>query len=155
MKSAAAAASKKAAKQAAKEAAKKAGKKVKKVKKPVKQQYRAFTRGNFRHNLTIYSQRCVIATCQAHHLLPVRFEKNFKQAGINPHHPKHGRWWTAEPGAANNHPSKAAEYNRKWAAFFDDLGWNDLTSAGRKKKKKQILKFAKKLDNTYKKFYRC
>lgn len=143
------AATKKGAKSAAKKAAQASGKKVKKVKKPKRIRYRSFTRANFRHNLYVCTELHLVG-CDAHHTMPVKFEKQFRRAGINIHHPKWGRWWISVPGLENNHASMARRYNRHWERCFAKLADRGLDVT-----KKRVLEKRTALDRKYSQYYRC
>src|SRR5690606_6974637 len=74
--------------------------------------YKAFTKENFRENLGRMTGG-IPEGAHAHHVLPVKFEKNFRKAGINIHEPRFGTWWQA--GA---HKAAARGYNARWREFF-------------------------------------
>ncbi len=96
-----------------------AGKWVKKPPNPTKtiivpQAFRAYTNGNFRHNLMVLTGRAPPNTVQAHHVLPVKLREFFdKYYGINIHEPRFGAWWNRV-----EHQHTALEYNNKWEAFL-------------------------------------
>ena len=137
---------KKAAKKAAKkQVAKQTKKKVTSTKKPTKLKYRSHTKANLRHNLKVKTGKNP-KHCQAHHTMPVKYQRDFKKAGINIHHPKHAEWWNSKKGLKNNHQSLARKYNNEWGKFFDK---------NKKPTKKQILNKRVQLHNKYKKYYRC
>ena len=78
--------------------------------------------------------------------MPVKYQRDFKEAGINIHHPKYAEWWNSKKGLKNNHQSLARKYNNEWGKFFDK---------NKKPTKKQILNKRVQLHNKYKKYYRC
>ncbi len=144
------AATKAAAKRAAVAAAKKLyAKKPIKASAPKKATYRSKTQSNARHNLIVRTGKAP-KNCQAHHTMPIKFVSAFAQAGINIHDAKYLLWWTSKKGVKGNHASKAAEYNRKWQAFFDQF-----RRTGDKPTKAAILKQQAKMKKAYAKFYRC
>lgn len=139
-----------AAKRAAVAAAKKAyGKKSVKASAPKKAKYRSKTRANARHNLVVRTGKNPKG-CQAHHTMPIKFLPRFAAAGINIHDAKYLLWWTSKKGLKGNHASKAAEYNRKWQAFFDQF-----YRYGERPTKAAILKQQKKMKKAYAALYRC
>lgn len=71
------------------------------------------TRENFRKNLQIYTQQAGTDR-DAHHVLPVAHETQFRSAGIeNIHSPIYGAW--VDPTA---HHKWSYEYNQRWDTFF-------------------------------------
>ncbi len=59
---------------------------------------------------------------EAHHTLPVKFESNFNEIGININDPKYGEW--VEQSA---HRKSARQYNSKWQTFFETYKNEGLT----------------------------
>lgn len=122
---------------------------VKSVKDPKEMNYRSFTRSNFKHNL----QRRTAKNppyCQAHHMMPVKFETQFKLADYNIHDPKYGRWWISKKGLEGNHQSLASKYNSEWENYFRSLAKQNkrITHQGVEWKRRQ-------LNAKYRKWYRC
>jgi RHS repeat-associated protein len=76
---------------------------------------------------------------QAHHDLPKKFAERFKQAGLDPESPEHGRW--VEGGKLGDHQRWSKEFNDAWERFFGQPGErtkeeilqlrDDLRSSGR------------------------
>lgn len=74
--------------------------------------FKAFTQDNFRENLRRLTGG-IPAGAHAHHVLPVKFEKQCQAAGINIHEPRFGAWWEASAHLKAKEP-----YNARWTAFF-------------------------------------
>ncbi len=55
---------------------------------------------------------------QAHHVFPLKYQKDFRDLGINVNDPRFGAWWAREP-----HQSASRAINDAWGKFFD-LGGN-------------------------------
>lgn len=139
-----------AAKQAAIQAAKKAGhttaKKV--AGEATKAAMKSKTFGNSRHNLSARTGKSP-KNCQAHHVMPTKFAKDFGKAGINNNDPVYLVWWNSTKGKTNNHGSKAKAYNAEWQKFFDSFPRSKSPT------RQQVLKQFTKMDNKYRKFYQC
>lgn len=144
------AATRSAAKSSAKRiAANRYKKPVSAVKDPKAMNYRSFTRSNFKHNLQRRTAKNPL-NCQAHHMMPVKFETQFKLADYNIHDPKYGRWWISKTGLTGNHQSLASKYNSEWENYFRSLAKQNkrITHAGVRWKRVQ-------LNAKYRKWYRC
>lgn len=80
------------------------------------QKFLKFTRDNFRENLARLTGKNPEGF-EAHHTLPVKFERDFKDAGINIHDPKYGVWVRI-----GQHRSMSRAYNKEWERFFRKHG---------------------------------
>ncbi len=76
--------------------------------------FRAFTSGNFRHNL---AKRTGMNPqgMEAHHMLPQKFKREFREAGIEINDPKYGKWVEM-----HEHRKGAYQYNQQWEEFFKE-----------------------------------
>jgi len=75
--------------------------------------YRAFTLGNFRHNLEVLTGR-MPNNAHAHHVFPQQLEPQFNRLGIkNIHEPRFGAWWNAHA-----HQVKSYQYAKEWEVFL-------------------------------------
>jgi hypothetical protein len=74
----------------------------------------SFTRRNFRDNL---AEKTGIepADAHAHHNLPIKHEREFRQAGINIHDPAFGSWREKQ-----SHLRSGKAFNDRWSGFFED-----------------------------------
>jgi hypothetical protein len=100
--------------------------------------YRSSIRANIRYNLSTKTGYTKIES-DAHHVMPVKFEPQFRARGINIHEAKNLRWWYKY-----SHRSKAAAYNREWATYFRR---NPTAS------KQQVLNKARAMDRKWSKYY--
>ena len=82
------------------------------LKLSLQQQFRAFTRANFRANLG-RATGGIPRGADAHHIFPIKFEERFRNLGINIHDPRYGAWWSRGP-----HRSSASAYNNAWSDFY-------------------------------------
>ena len=96
--------------------------------------FRAFTSANFRENLARLTGG-IPENAQAHHVLPQKFEEDFKRAGLNVHDPRYGAWWDS-----TEHAKRSAEYNQKWADFL---------RGGPARSKDDVLQFARQTAGEY------
>lgn len=119
---------------------------VRKTGTATKMSYRSKTQSNFKHNLQVRTGKNP-RWCQAHHLMPVKFWHLFAESGVNIHDPKYGRWWTAKPGVAGNHQSKAWQYNKEWERWWEAKNYRASQRSIAWKRTKMHLK--------YKKYYGC
>ncbi len=97
-----------------------------------------FTRYNLRKNLTtlIGDAPKWMGKVEAHHVLPVKFEKWFKKRGIESiHDPRFGTWVNETA-----HKKWSNEYNKKWGNFIRN---NPKASADK------IIKYARTLAEEY------
>jgi hypothetical protein len=74
--------------------------------------YKTFTRGHFRHNLSVKTAFDPGPSFDAHHVFPDALESRF-QGRINIHDPKYGAWWDAHANRSN-----WSTYNNEWREFF-------------------------------------
>lgn len=75
----------------------------------------------------------VRAGAHAHHVFPVKFQKQFARAGIDIADPRYGAWWEA-----TDHLSNARAYNRAWEEFFQSSPGAD-----------EVLEFGKRIAADY------
>ncbi|MGN0202124.1 MAG: RHS repeat domain-containing protein [Candidatus Cryptobacteroides sp.] len=75
--------------------------------------FRKFTQGNFRENLSRMTG-VNPSGMEAHHTIPVKFEKEMTDLGVNVHDPKYGAWLPKD-----KHRKTAHEYNKRWESLFD------------------------------------
>jgi RHS repeat-associated protein len=71
----------------------------------------------------------------AHHVLPIRFGRQFANAGLDVNDGRYGAWWKAQ-----DHLRNAKGYNEQWATFFRQ---NPNPSSD------QVLQFGRDLAATY------
>jgi RHS repeat-associated protein len=69
---------------------------------------------NFRANLIEASGIDPGKTAQAHHLFPLKYGKQFLDAGVDPN--RYGAWWSTASHSANS-----AAYNQSWGTFFQQV----------------------------------
>lgn len=97
-----------------------------------------FTKSNFRKNLTklVGDAPNWMKKAEAHHILPQKFGKWFKERGIeNIHDPRFGAWVDK-----TSHRKWSHEYNKKWQNFIKN---NKYASP------KEILDYASALAKHY------
>ena len=75
--------------------------------------FRKFTKGNFRVNLSRMTG-VNPSGMEAHHTIPVKFEKQMNDLGVIVHDPKYGAWLPKD-----KHRKTAYNYNEKWKAFLN------------------------------------
>jgi hypothetical protein len=94
--------------------------------------FKPFTRSYYRHNLQVFTG-VAGEGMHAHHILPqaTRFQKYWKNVGININNPINMKWWEA-----GDHVSNSYDYNKAWDEFFE-LNSNPT--------KKQIINFGSNL----------
>ena len=80
----------------------------------VAQGLKSYTQRNFRENLGRLTGISLSKTEEAHHVLPVKFEKDFNRARININRPEYG----AIVGKTS-HRSFSYQYNKDWETFFN------------------------------------
>ena len=68
---------------------------------------------SLRSNMVRELERAGRTVKEGMHVLPVKFEKEFKNAGIDINNPKYGAWLSR-----HHHLSKARKYNDGWEEFF-------------------------------------
>jgi hypothetical protein len=108
--------------------------------------YKSFIYDNFKHNLQVRTGKTP-ANCQAHHTMPHKFRDQWMPRwGINYNDPAYGLWWISTTGLANNHGSKAREYNNAWQTFFDI---NPTATRA------QVLTQRSQMVRAYSPYYRC
>jgi RHS repeat-associated protein len=99
------------------------------------QRYRAFVRSEFRHNMVVRTGIDPPSNFHAHHVFPIKHERDFSRAGMNIHDPKFGAWWDQ-----HGHQTNGKLYNDLWQDFFDN---HDNPTVA------QVLKEGRKLARTF------
>ena len=97
---------------------------------------RSLTRSNFRINLLRFTGKSLdeVIDCEAHHVLPQKFEPLFNELGIdNIHDPQFGSWVEK-----TSHRQWSRAYNNRWEEFLNT-----------KPSIKQMLDFARQLGGEY------
>ncbi|MEW5953615.1 MAG: hypothetical protein AB1815_07725 [Bacillota bacterium] len=98
---------------------------------------RAFSSGNFRHNLIVKTGGNPGGAYHAHHVFPqaVKYSNIFNRAGINVHDPKYGTWVTSK-----YHSNFSYQYDQRWVQYLDEY-----RKMGKYPTKSQLISYTKVL----------
>ncbi|HLL02250.1 MAG TPA: hypothetical protein VK539_16810 [Myxococcaceae bacterium] len=102
------------------------------VGKEAARHFKSFTEANFRENLARLTGQ-MPEGAHAHHVFPLQFTRQFRDAGIQINDPRFGAWWER-----SQHLKNSAAYNERWRRFLDE-----------KPGPEQILQFGRKLGGEF------